>query len=531
MKKRNLKIIQRKRENRNFQDTAEKSEDFRILLYVINGFCAVIGVIIILTSTWRYGPGITPDSVHYLSAADSLAAGKGYIDFDGTPYNHWPPLFPSLMALFSLIGIEPYSAGKFINAFGFGGIIFSSGILFYRRIKSFWLTISGIVAVLLSIPLFKDCTNLWSEPIFIVLIIMFIYCITEYLEKKQLRLLLWAAVFTALACIERYAGLTAIITGSILILFLNRKISLLTRFKHTILFGTISIFPLFIWIIRNRLVSNSNIGYKFGLLPDLMSWIVTRPLEDVTAWFVTRNLQLSTRLIIIGFFIFILIIAKILWQYKTIIPKPNTIIAKISGIFCLVYAIFTITAAIVVAEANERLWSVLFVFFILLMLIGIEAIANFLNRLIKNSSASNFFLSGIMSIWLFFYCLPIIHQMTSFYHDYGVPGAGSSFRQNAPLTIWLKNHRLDGVFFTNDPEATFFLQRIRSKYSPRKDDKTEFRKKLSSEKTNYLIWYSLDYYHFSRFSRSYLYDLKDISSKYQLKPIILLQDGGIFIIE
>jgi hypothetical protein len=212
--------------------------------------------------------------------------------------------------------------------------------------------------------------------------------------------------------------------------------------------------------------------------------------------------------------------------------SSDTKIAQVSGIFSLVYAVFIVAAAAtVVAEANERLWSSLFVFFILLMLIGIEAVAGLLDRFLKKPSASNLLVSGIISLWLFLYCLPIFQQTASFYHRYGVPGVNSSLWRNAPLADWLENHRLDGIFFSDAPDTLYFLHRITAELIPDKaDDITEFRKKLSSQKINYLIWYSMDYYRFSRFSRTRMCSLEDLSATFQLEPVILLQDGGVFII-
>jgi hypothetical protein len=532
MKKRNLTITGRKRKQHSSRNSADIGKLIRIILYIISGLFAVAGIIIVLTSTAVYGAGITPDSVHYLSSAENLLAGKGYIGYDGQPYTHWPPLFPSLMALLSLSGIDPYTAGRFINAFSFGGIIFLSGILFHRRTKSFWLTISGTLAVLLSSALLKDCAYLWSEPVFIVLVIMFVYCITQYLEKERLRFLVLAAVFAALSCLQRYVGLTTIITGGILTLFFNRKIPLYSRFKRSFLFGLIAILPLCLWILRNRLISSTSIGYQFGLLPNLLSWIVIDPLEDVTAWLVTRKLQLSVRLIIIGIFLSVLIAAEILRRHKMLRQSSDTKISQVSGIFSLVYAVFIVAAATVTAAANERLWSPLFVFFILLMLIGIEAVARLLDRFLKKPSASNLLVSGIISLWLFFYCLPITYRTVSSYHRYGVPGVNSSFWRNAPLAKWLESQRLDGVFFSDAPEALYALHRIAAKSSPgRTEDITEFRKQLSSQKINYLIWYSMDYYRFGRFRRDTTRSFEDLSAIFHLKPVILLQDGGVFIIQ
>jgi len=43
--------------------------------------CAVVGTVLILLTTWRYGPGLTPDSVIYLSAAQNIFEGRGYSSF------------------------------------------------------------------------------------------------------------------------------------------------------------------------------------------------------------------------------------------------------------------------------------------------------------------------------------------------------------------------------------------------------------------------------------------------------------------
>jgi hypothetical protein len=210
---------------------------------------------------------------------------------------------------------------------------------------------------------------------------------------------------------------------------------------------------------------------------------------------------------------------------------PDTKIVLVSVVFSLVYAVFVIAAAITVAEANERVWSPVFVFLILLMLIGIDSVAGLLDRFLKKPSASNLLVSAIIGLWLFFYCLPIFRQTASFYHRYGVPGVNSSLWRNAPLANWLKNNRLDGAIFSNAPDTLYFLHRITAEITPDKaDDITVFRKKLSPQKTNYLIWYSMDYYRFSRFSRTRMCSLDDLSALFKLEPVILLGDGGVFII-
>src|SRR5262249_2152435 len=53
------------------------------------------GAMLVLAATACCGPGLTPDSGCYLSAARSLAAGRGCIPFSGHPFVEWPPLYPA----------------------------------------------------------------------------------------------------------------------------------------------------------------------------------------------------------------------------------------------------------------------------------------------------------------------------------------------------------------------------------------------------------------------------------------------------
>ncbi len=66
-----------------------------------------------------YGLGVTPDSVIYLHAADSLRHGTGFCvpAYDGTPQplTHYPPLYPGTIALVSHFGLDLMSAARAIS--------------------------------------------------------------------------------------------------------------------------------------------------------------------------------------------------------------------------------------------------------------------------------------------------------------------------------------------------------------------------------------------------------------------------------
>ncbi len=84
---------------------------------------AILGPLHILTRTSTYGSGLSPDSAGYLSIASNLAEGEGSQDSNGRGILPWPFLFPLLLAAFDLVGIEPLEAGRWVNIATFGLIV------------------------------------------------------------------------------------------------------------------------------------------------------------------------------------------------------------------------------------------------------------------------------------------------------------------------------------------------------------------------------------------------------------------------
>ena len=77
---------------------------------------SVAGMLLVLIVSARVGPGVTPDSVVYLAAAESLSADGRYRRHDGRPYIEFPPLFPSAIAVATLGRASPVTAARAANA-------------------------------------------------------------------------------------------------------------------------------------------------------------------------------------------------------------------------------------------------------------------------------------------------------------------------------------------------------------------------------------------------------------------------------
>ena len=71
----------------------------------------------------------------------------------------------------------------------------------------------------------------------------------------------------ALACLQRYAGITLILAGGLCILLLKRGTPWLKRFRDGFVFGLIAATPLALWMLNNYRVTGSFSSGHLGSEP------------------------------------------------------------------------------------------------------------------------------------------------------------------------------------------------------------------------------------------------------------------------
>ncbi|MDP6381144.1 MAG: glycosyltransferase family 39 protein, partial [Phycisphaerae bacterium] len=223
---------------------------------------ALLGTCIVLVLTASHGPRVSSDSANYIAAAQHMLAGHGYLRSDGTVCVNWPPLFPGILALSSLAGLDPVSAARYINAAVFGLIIAVSGLWLLNNTRSRGLAIFGSACILFSMPLVRYSGMVLTEAIFALLVLAFLWSIGRWMAQPALKLLLLAAALAALACMTRYIGVTVILTGTILIV-LNRRVGFGRRMASAAAFCGIAMLPLAGWLARNWLLTGTLAGERF----------------------------------------------------------------------------------------------------------------------------------------------------------------------------------------------------------------------------------------------------------------------------
>ncbi len=220
------------------------------------GFASLLGAWILLSATSVYGAGVSSDSMFYISAADSFAAGNGFFDFKGDPLTDFPPLYPLILGAFSWAsGISPFVWGRFLNAAAIALLIASSGLLVRRCFsnRSLWFTL-GVLATLLFLPLYPLGANVATDLLYILFSVWFCLAAQSFLEDGALRWLFLMTALAAACAMLRWVGLALVVSEAILILFAYR-LHIRRALIYALSFGGLAFLPLALWVgARNVLL-------------------------------------------------------------------------------------------------------------------------------------------------------------------------------------------------------------------------------------------------------------------------------------
>ena len=243
-----------------FERLARLGRDpFALLIVVLAGLRTAH----ILARTAPYGAAVDTDSTIFLSTAMKFLAGEGWRDLTGDPMVTWPPLFPLLLAAGGWLGIEPFAAGRFINATAFGLTILAAGGWLRSHLRSRLLVLAATGAIAASLPLSDFASRFLTEPLFVLLTLLALMQVAAFLQRGGRTPLLWAAVFTALATVTRWPSVVLIGVG-VLLLLVRRTPPLAARLKDAIAFGAVSSMPLAGVMTRNWAVSGTLTGGRSG---------------------------------------------------------------------------------------------------------------------------------------------------------------------------------------------------------------------------------------------------------------------------
>lgn len=242
----------------------------RTIVALAAGLAAAI---LTLAITRPPGPGLDPDSAAYIGAAESLAHGHGYripitswASADTTaPLAHFPPGYPTALAVSISLGIPTRQAARAVNA---AAALVDVGLATWLVALVAGEIAAAILALaLLIMPAFEQAhLPVLSEPLFlacltVTLAAMYVAA-TSPTERERLGWSLASGCASAAAVMVRYVGISACCGASLWSLLLPG--TLRARVKRTVIATIPWVLACAAWVIRTRRDSGSGAIRKLG---------------------------------------------------------------------------------------------------------------------------------------------------------------------------------------------------------------------------------------------------------------------------
>ncbi len=493
----------------------------RYLKNIDSFIAALAGFYAIYLYTKYSGVGISPDSVMYASTATNIQAHGSLLTFNKTPITFFPVFYPFFLGIIQFITrVDPISAGAMINASLFAMVVFTSGYIMSQFEKPSlvykWLI---LIAIILSPGLLEIYTFLWSETLFIFETLLFVLAYRYYLKTYSLRPLIITAIITAIACITRYAGVTIVGTGGLLLL-LDGRLPVKKKFGHILLFGFISISLLVGNLILNRLSTGLSTGTREPSITPFFQNLYYIGTVFCDWGSLSKDAYLYAVLIasaillgLIGILIF-----------KTIKGRLNNYESIIVA-FAIVYGLFIVISASI--SRYERINSRLLAPMIIALLIGSTSWVPDVINLIKTKWAK-YSLAGIAVILMLAFEYSTYQTDWQRYddeNDYGVPGYSDDSWNKSEFVVYLKQHKniyKPGIpVFSDANEAVYLFTGMSSELIPHRFFKKDVAK-FYAKKEFYLIWFDGLY-------NNELVSLQEIMKNKKVTKIGSAKEGEIYL--
>lgn len=492
---------------------------------------ALVGAILILLSTSRYGVGLSPDSVAYISTARNLITGAGFISYDGSPTVVWPPLYPALLALVGgTFETDPLLLANVVNALIFGLIVYVGGVLTFKHFSSFAaLALVGTLAILVSSPLFAVSVMAWTEPLFILFVLFCLIFADSYLSKKDTTSLILLSSSVALSSLTRYIGVTLILWGALIIVVFHCD-SLKSRIAHLSLFIVISTLPVGIWLIRNYAISSTLFGPRASSLHTL-SQNLTYVFNTLLYWYIPGKIAEHRSILMIvsaGVGLFAGLSLRDGWQgMKVRLRQISPLV-----LFAIIYTAFLVISSTTTAydRISDRLLSPVYVPLTLLLLILAQALVDPYRKRFSKKIVNYFLVIGI-AIWLVYPIRSTILNAVNMI-TFGQGYSGKEWMDSETVQYLLQHRTLESecTFYTNGPDAAYILAHLATKMSPARtrynspetvNDISRLKGSWPEESNACLVW-------FNKIGRTYLFTIDELQAIANIDLIARLEDGAIY---
>ena len=510
---------------------------FRIFLLALSA----IGLSLILLTTSKYGAGVSSDAARNLSTADSLLAGKGFVDMLGNPFVLWPPLYPLVMAGMSLLtGWDTFRAAWYVNIGLYALNTWLGGWLLYRIFREkLAYAVVGSLMLLLSRSTLRIYANVASEPLFATFMLLFFLCAARYLRGGSGRMLWGMFILAGLATLQRYPGVALFGVAALVVFHRERWRGVPSMVAP----GLISALPIAAWAIGHNLpISGAPFGPRDpGEMLPLQN--ISLSLTKILWWFVPR-LSVTDPLILRPW-----IVLPALAAILVLINKRRdwrNWLDRLSGEYCwplmlfsVVYFLllaFTVVTADHLDLTSDRYYVVILPAVVALALITLDVLV--LSHVRANRTALTY-APALLLLW-FIYPL---YGMQAYVREALVKGEPTNYNiANSTQFREMKVVKAAESMLTDDPSAPLYTNYInivwflfrhpvrtlpfQDQTLPREQRLSELRQHYSSwpPERGYIVWFTPNQYH-------HIVSPDELATIADLKLLYSDKTGQIYLVE
>ncbi|MFL5612735.1 MAG: hypothetical protein ACJ796_03655 [Gemmatimonadaceae bacterium] len=422
----------------------------------VAGLVAMVATFVITSPP---GPGLDPDAASYLGAAEALAHGSGYrvpvsdwTSADSTSaLTHFPPGYPTAMALPILLGAAPRQAARIVD----GVAAFIEFAVVTWVVASVTGAITGLclaAALLVMHPIAVIHLSVLSEPLYLACSLCALAAMVRLAEsssERHLAAALAAGIASASAMLVRYIGLS--VCAAVALWIVIQHVPLVLKRRWSIAVSVPWIFLVGGWVAYVHLTSGVRSIRSMGAYGGF-SETLAEGLSTVEAWLVplSADQELTGRAWLALVFLVVLVALGILGARRARGSTAATAIAA-SGILAISYAVVLVVSRWLADPGipfDERLLAPLFVFGAIILAIALHAWWRTARVPIRTV------FGALLVTWF-----AASYHASSDEIDYAMEFGGDFGQEQwrtSPLLAWTRTNASGKILYSNWPPAIFF---------------------------------------------------------------------------
>ncbi len=430
-----------------------------LLLLLACGLCASLWMNWILS----VGPGVSPDSTVYLETARNLLSGNGF-SVDGRPLTHFPPCYPLLLAGVGLVmDGDVLLAAHWLCVILFGlNLVLLGATAFLMSGRNSLATFLAVLFFSLSPSFLMVHSMAWSEAPFLAFLLTSVVLLSVSLAQDRAGLLLLSAITLGCAVMTRYAGIAAFPAMAVALLVFGDR-PLRERSRRALLYFTVALSPLLMWLARNLVVAASATNRSFRVHP-FDSHDVTMLVTTVWEWFLPITSDDSLIRVLVGGCGLLVLIGTLVVLGKETLRRPRrrpaagTVFVIVCMLFLISYLAFLLVSISFLDAHTSINQRIMVPALVLITVAGIAVSARW--RPVLPIALVLLSLSTVLHVREA--VLQVVHM-----HQYGQGYTERAWVESEVIT-YLKKVADDRLLYTNGPDVLRFLLHRRTTGIPGK---------------------------------------------------------------